>query len=64
VIDYALSRPLGIESLTKNEVEDVFVTNYGDQFKRITLRVRDRESINFSVRRLMPAIKPKIVWKN
>lgn len=40
--DYALSRPLEIgESLTQNEVEDVFDTNFGYQFKGITLRAPD-----------------------
>jgi len=40
--DFALSRPLEIgESLTQSEVEDVFETNFGYQFKGITLRAPD-----------------------
>lgn len=40
--DFALSRPLNIgESLTQSEVENVFDTNFGYQFKGITLRAPD-----------------------
>ncbi|MDQ2056327.1 HNH endonuclease [Halobellus sp. H-GB7] len=40
--DFALSRPLDIgEGLTQSEVEDVFQTNFGYQFKGITLRAPD-----------------------
>ena len=40
--DFALSRPLEIgESLTQPEVENVFETNFGYQFKGITLRAPD-----------------------
>jgi len=40
--DFALARPLDIgESLTQTEVEDVFDTDFGYQFKGITLRAPD-----------------------
>ncbi|MFD1599345.1 HNH endonuclease [Halobellus rarus] len=40
--DFALARPLEIgESLTQSGVEDVFETNFGYQFKGITLRSPD-----------------------
>ena len=40
--DFALSRPLDIgEGLTQSEVEAVFQTNFGYQFKGITLRAPD-----------------------
>lgn len=41
--DFALTRPLAIgEQLTQEEVENVFDTNFGYQFKGITLRTPDK----------------------